>query len=203
MKVKFSVIRAITLPIALVCVPLSIQNDQALASSVPIATLPTIPSPTPSTFPQSSDRRAEKPALPERLVIPAISLNDAVVQVGLTPNGEMAVPSGSTHNVGWYNKGTVPGEVGSAVLDAHVFAAFTNLQFLKPGDDIYVQGVDGKSVHFVVSQTRTYALADVPADILFNRADTARLNLITCAGNLTANHQTYDHRLIIYAVRVG
>jgi hypothetical protein len=43
----------------------------------------------------------------------------------------------------------------------------------------------------------------VPADELFNRADTARLNLITCAGSLTRNRTTYDHRLVIYTKLVN
>ncbi len=115
----------------------------------------------------------------------------------------MDVPDGDTKNVGWYSSGTVPGNVGSAVIDAHVFAAFAKLKNIKVGSDIYVETDSGQKLHFVVSEIKTYALKDVPTDLLFNRADTARLNLITCAGKLTADHSTYDHRLVVYATLVA
>jgi sortase (surface protein transpeptidase) len=137
--------------------------------------------------------------LPSRLIIPSISLNDTIAKVGLNAKGEMDVPAGNTKDVGWYRAGAVPGNVGSAVIDAHVFAAFSKLKNIKIGSDIYVETDSGQRLHFVVSDLQTYALRDVPADILFNRADTERLNLITCAGNLTADHTTYDHRLVVYA----
>jgi sortase A len=115
----------------------------------------------------------------------------------------MDVPSGSTKNVGWYKYGTAPGDTGSAVLDAHVFAAFSNLHALRVGSDIYVTTANNNTLHFVVQETRLYKLGEVPATVLFNRSDTQRLNLITCAGKLTANHSTYDHRLVVYAVLVN
>ena len=61
----------------------------------------------------------------------AIGLDASIVGVGLNEKGEMAVPSGESNNVGWYESGTVPGNYGSAVFDAHVFAAFSQLQYAK------------------------------------------------------------------------
>lgn len=145
----------------------------------------------------------EGPGDPTRLIVPSIGLDDPVDGVGIDENGDMAVPSGKTRDVGWYRDGTVPGAVGSAVLDAHVFAAFSALKDVKAGDDIYVQTAAGDTLHFKVETTDTYPLADVPTQTLFNRSDTARLNLITCAGNLIDNDTTYDHRLIVYAVLVS
>jgi sortase (surface protein transpeptidase) len=139
------------------------------------------------------------PAYPVRLSIPSIKLNNLVVPVGVTSAGEMDVPSGATDSVGWYKYGTVPGNIGSAVMDAHVFAAFSDLHKLHAGDAIDVVMSDGTARHFIVSDTETYALADVPAETLFNAADGRHLNLITCAGALLPNHSTYDHRLIVYA----
>jgi len=139
---------------------------------------------------------------PVTLSIPTIKLEDSIVGVGTNSKGEMDVPSGSTSNVGWYQYGTIPGQVGSAVVDAHVFAAFAQLRKLKVGDDLYVLNQSGQQLDFRVEEIDTYKLADVPADKLFNRADEPRLNLITCAGQLTADHSTYDHRLVVYAVLV-
>ena len=135
---------------------------------------------------------------PVRLIIPSIALNAPIQKVGLTKSGDMAVPSGSTNNVGWYKNGTTPGQAGSAVIDAHVFAAFKGLNKLTAGADIYVEMQSGVWLHFTVAAAQTYPLASVPLNTLFNRADAPRLNLITCAGKLTQDHSTYDHRLVIY-----
>ena len=37
---------------------------------------------------------------------------------------------GTTSQVGWYKYGTLPGAIGNAVLDAHVFAAFANINIV-------------------------------------------------------------------------
>lgn len=139
---------------------------------------------------------------PARLVIPAIGINAPIQGVGINPKGEMAVPDGASNAVGWYKYGTLPGEVGSAVLDAHVFAAFANLQYVKPGTDIYVINDDNSTLHFVVSTKKTYALGSLSPTLLFRPSQTPDLNLITCAGNLTKDHTTYDHRLIVYATLI-
>ena len=135
---------------------------------------------------------------PARLLIPSIKLDTPIVNVGQNNKGEMDVPSGRTNNVGWYADGTIPGDIGSAVLDAHVFAAFHRLHKLKEGADVYVISDDGSKLHFQVSYRRVYPLSDVPLDKLFQAKDAKRLNLITCAGSLTKNRSTYDHRLIVY-----
>ena len=75
---------------------------------------------------------------PERLLVPSLDLNVAIQPVGQNSKGEMDVPSGSSSNVGWYKYGTMPGNVGSAVLDAHVFAVFKDLRYLKIGSSIFV-----------------------------------------------------------------
>src|SRR6185295_18315844 len=112
---------------------------------------------------------------------------------------EMDVPDGRTNKVGWYEPGTLPGNSGSAVLDAHVYAAFKNLRYAKVGDDIYVKTRSGKLLHFRAEESLVYKTSQVPLQQLFNRTDVPRLNLITCAGKLTKDRSTYDHRLILYA----
>lgn len=137
--------------------------------------------------------------VPERLVIPSIDLNVPVVGVGVNGSGEMDVPDGSSKSVGWYKYGTLPGNWGSAVLDAHVFAAFSDLRSVKVGSDIYVKTSEGENLHFVVTDSRLYKLGELPPEYLFARADARRLNLITCAGKLLPDGSTYDHRLVVYA----
>jgi LPXTG-site transpeptidase (sortase) family protein len=137
-------------------------------------------------------------ALPVRLAIPSIKLTSAIMPMGVLSNGELDVPSGKTNNVGWYAKGTVPGEAGSAVLDAHVFAAFSKLDDVKVGDHIQVGMSDGTTRTFAVTKTKVYKLASLSSQELFGDGG-KYIHLITCAGSLTPNHSTYTHRLVVYA----
>ena len=114
----------------------------------------------------------------------------------------MDVPDGNTSNVGWYKDGTIPGNIGSAVMDAHVFAAFKNLSSVKAGNDIYVVTQSGKSLHFLVTDASYYVLDQMPLQYIFNRNDASHLVLITCAGTFQKSMGTYNHRLVVYATEV-
>jgi sortase A len=138
----------------------------------------------------------------EQLVIPSINLDDPIVPVGVDSTGAMAVPNGKTDEVGWWDGGPQPGDVGSAVLDAHIFAAFKNLNEVQVGDSIYVTE-NGQSFHFVVTAVKLYALSDITSQDLFVQTSDRDLNLITCAGKLTPDRSTYDHRLVVYSTLVS
>ncbi len=142
-------------------------------------------------------------AQPVRLIIPAIGLNAPVEPVGINVSGEMAVPDGSTKDVGWYKHGTIPGNVGSAVIDAHVYAAFENLRHLKTGSEVIVENANGDRLKFVVNDSRVYQLGELTSGMLFGKRDARRLNLITCAGERTADGSTYTHRLVVYTTLVA
>ncbi len=138
---------------------------------------------------------------PARVSIASIGLSTSVIPVGINKKGEMDVPDGSTMNVGWYRGGPKPGEVGSAVLDAHVFAAFKNLRYVKVGEEIVVETTEGTRLRFVVEDSRVYKLSELTPQMLFGQNDGRRLHLITCAG--TPVGDTYSHRLVVYARYVG
>src|SRR5260370_6809121 len=60
-------------------------------------------------------------ANPVRLLISAIGVNAPIEEVGVTSNGNLAVPTQNPwEGVGWYAAGSHPGERGSAVIDGHV-----------------------------------------------------------------------------------
>jgi LPXTG-site transpeptidase (sortase) family protein len=147
---------------------------------------------------------AKKPAVraPVRISIPSIALNDKVVPVGVNSLGDMDVPSGSTDDIGWYAKGTVPGDIGSAVMDAHVFAALARLDEVKKGDTINVSMADGSTRRFVVTRTQVYKVGDLSPAELFSAKGGRYLHLITCAGALTPDRTSYTHRLVVYATLV-
>lgn len=154
-----------------------------------------------STAPAS----AATSSLPVRLIIPALNINAAVQQVGINSKGNMGVPSNFT-DVAWYEGGTVPGAVGSAVIDGHVDnglgldGVFKHLADIKVGDEVDVQDKNGTMLHFVVGDIQEYPYEQVPTDKIFNQHDQARLNLITCEGAWVAGGKTYDHRLVVFAV---
>ena len=59
------------------------------------------------------------PSLPTRLLIPSIDVDAGLMGLGLQPDGSLEVPpDGAT--AGWYTGAPTPGEIGPAVLVAHV-----------------------------------------------------------------------------------
>ncbi len=147
--------------------------------------------------PEASAARTSQ--TPAALAIPSIGLGSPIVPMGLTQEGDLDVPDGTTNNVGWYAKGTVPGEMGSAVLDAHVYAAFSNLDEVRKGDIIYIAMKDGATREFKVTGSKVFKLSELSSEELFNQKGGRYLHLITCAGELTPDKSTYTHRLVVYA----
>lgn len=147
-------------------------------------------------------------SLPVRLRIPALRIDANIQYLGINARGNMQAPDNFT-DVGWYKYGTVPGSLGSAVIDGHVdnglalSGVFKHLGDLKAGDDIFLARRDGSVLDFKVIDVETYPYADAPASLIFSRADTARLNLITCTGAWVGSGDTYDHRLVVYSQLVS
>lgn len=179
--------------------PQAASVTSASAAPAPIKTAAAKIEKAPAAAPVKAAAKNPAAPAPVRLSIPSIALNDKVVPVGVNSLGEMAVPSGSTSNIGWYAKGTVPGNLGSAVMDAHVFAALARLDEVAAGDDIYVGMADGATKHFVVTRTQVYKVGDLSPQELFSSTGGRYLHLITCAGTLTPDHTSYTHRLVVYA----
>lgn len=142
--------------------------------------------------------------LPARLLIPALTIDTHVQQVGVKADGKMANPNNFT-DAGWYKYGTVPGFVGSAVLAGHVDnglslpGVFKQLENLKVGDEVVVKTAGGDERIFVVVEVVSYPKDEVPLERLFNANDGTYLNLVTCDGAWIAGEKTYDHRLVAYA----
>lgn len=136
---------------------------------------------------------------PTWVIAPTIGLFSPVQGMGVNSRGELDVPSGYTNNVGWYKDGVLPGNIGTAVLDAHVFAAFKNLSQIQPGGEIYIFMASGKIHRYVVKESNYYSLNTLSPLALFEPTSSKQLNLITCAGTYIASRGTYDHRLIVKA----
>lgn len=140
---------------------------------------------------------------PARLIIPSIQVDADIQHVGITKSGNMAVPSNFS-DVGWYRYGTVPGDIGSAVIAGHVdnglglSGVFKRLDEVEAGDDVYLESENGIRLHYVVSAVESYPYDAIPLETLFHRADTSRLNLVSCEGSWIASEKTYDRRIVVY-----
>ncbi len=177
-----------------------LPNSQAVDSNVSV---PPAASATVATIAQNV--AVTPPGYPVRLAIPALNINAAVQDVGITAKGNMGIPNNFV-DVGWYSYGAIPGQTGSAVIDGHVdnglalVGVFKHLSDIKTGDDVYVTNYAGQKLHFVVTDIQYYGYENAPTSEIFN-ADNggAELKLITCGGTWVPGQKTYDQRLVVTA----
>lgn len=155
-----------------------------------------------------SPNKLEKPVTlghPVRLVIPTLEINAKIQKVGINKKGNMATPS-NFKDVGWYKYGTMPGDVGSAVMAGHVdnglafSGVFKRIGDLEKGDDVYVDTDDGRRILFVVTGAEVYDY-DAPAPEVFRENDGRYLKLVTCTGTWVESARTHGERLVVTAVK--
>jgi LPXTG-site transpeptidase (sortase) family protein len=143
---------------------------------------------------------AVDPSHPVRLVISSIGVNAPVTGLGTTPEGLIAVPK-AYGVVGWYNKGSVPGKSGPAVLVGHYAggngAVFDKLNGLKTGDLITTTNGRGQSFTYKVTVMKEYEKDKVPMADIFKNSNDSRLEIITCSGKWQS--KTYTNRLVVTA----
>lgn len=147
-------------------------------------------------------------APPERIVIASIGVNAYVQKVGINKKGDMGIPNNFS-DVGWYKYGSLPGNVGSAVVAGHVDNAlaldgvFKHLGELTPGTKIKIVTEKGQTVRFAVYDVETYLYDNVPTELVFNKDDDAYLNLVTCGGKWIQEKHSYDRRIVVYTKRIS
>ncbi|MDP3962674.1 MAG: class F sortase [bacterium] len=147
-------------------------------------------------------------SVPARIIIPTARLNTNVISVGITKEGKLDVPKNYVE-AGWYKYGTVPGKIGSAVIDGHVDnggkipGPFKHLRLVKPGDNIYIIMNDGQFLHYSVLSADVYDTDKFPGEEVFHESGKAYLKIITCHGKFIPSIKNYDQRLIVEAVLVS
>ena len=144
---------------------------------------------------------------PVRVLIPALEVNTRLIELGLRPDGTMEVPT-SPDLAGWYDGAPTPGELGPAVITAHVrwngrTGVFADLRKLDPGDQIGVRRADGTLALFEVLHVEEYAKDRFPTDDVYGDIQHAGLRLITCAGDVDPETGEYADNLVVYAGLVG
>ena len=147
-------------------------------------------------------------SIPVRIKIPAMNIDAVVESTGLTKQGSMDVPKGHT-NAGWYNLGTIPGDIGSAVIAGHVgrwlngdISVFNDLTKLKKGDVVYIQNKLGATISFKVTATKIYTDNQNAPDVFTSSDGLAHLNLVTCTGAYDKATNSYSSRLVVFTDKV-
>lgn len=175
---------------------LRIPSVTRLQQSTTQETLEAAPpaTPTPTPAPDTT---------PRILRIPKLDVDAGLEHVGLTESQHMDVPK-NADNAAWYRFGSKPGELGNAVIAAHLDtpsgrpAVFYRLGQLDVGDVVEVESVGRVRSIFLVVGKELIPYDTFPNEYVFNKKAGRNLNLITCGGVWNASEKMYNKRLIVY-----
>ncbi|WP_217139802.1 class F sortase [Streptomyces sp. AC627_RSS907] len=169
--------------------------------SAPSTPYPGVSAP-PAAGPAEKDLPRSKPV---RLLIPDISVDAPFTDLAIGAGGQLeAPPPDDTNLVGWYAKGTSPGETGTSIIAGHVdtktsAAVFVHLHKLDEGDVFHVGRADGRRATFVVDALETFDKDDFPSERVYGDTDRAEVRLITCAGDYDRKAKDYTDNLVVFA----
>ena len=140
---------------------------------------------------------------PTKVRIPSLDVSSKVTDLGLQSNKRMEVPDNGT-DTGWYTGSPTPGELGPAVLAAHVTwekkpAVYFDLSSMKTGQKIEVDRKDGSTATFEVTSVGQYPKADFPTDKVYGEVDHAAVRLITCGGRFDGETGHHVDNVVVYA----
>lgn len=157
----------------------------------PAALVSPVPPPSPTPMPAAT--QTASPAIPSRIVIPAIGVDAPVVpvsakitRVGGQEYSIWEVPD--TYAAGWHNTSAPPGMPGNTVLNGHNTThgeVFRNLYTLQTGDSIVVYAGDVPYT-YTVSSVLILPEAGQPIEVRLENAryilptGDERLTLVTC-----------------------
>ncbi|MCM3697322.1 class F sortase [Microbacterium oleivorans] len=143
-------------------------------------------------------------AVPEHVSIPAIGVESDLIGLGRGADGWIEAPA-DYNDVGWYEDGVVPGDIGPAVIAAHVdspwaAAVFHDLGKLQPGDTVSVSRSDGTTAEFVVTGIQNVKKHDFPTASIYAPVPTPELRLVTCGGPISSETGLYEDNVVVTAV---
>ena len=122
------------------------------------------------------------------LDIPSIGVRSKrFVDLQVAKDGTLEVP-GEADEVGIYTGGPTPGQLGPAVLGAHVDSTegpgiFYNLGSVKPGAKVHITRQDGIVTTFVVDRVAVYPKDNFPTEQIYHSDFTkSEIRLVTCGG---------------------
>lgn len=144
--------------------------------------------PAPTKAPVTRIGRFLAASAPTILDIPSVGIHSSnFVNLQVAKDGTLDVP-GSANEVGFYTDGPTPGQLGPAVIAAHVDSKtgpgiFYNLGAVKPGADIHITRRDKSRTTFVVDKVALYPKDQFPTqDVYYGNFTKPEIRLVTCGG---------------------
>jgi hypothetical protein len=135
-------------------------------------------------------------SVPVHIIVPRAGIDADVSPVGLagrTASGEPALRH--PRLAAWYDLGPAPGQLGVAVLDAHVDARAS--RDVRRGDTVEVARADHSLAIFTVDKTERIPSRAAIQSSYSGAGPYPALNLVTCAGSLDAGrHGCRDHTVV-------
>jgi hypothetical protein len=191
-------------------------STSAPATSAPATVTPTTApgstaAPPTTPDPPAADRIGPflPASAPNRIEIPSIGVaSTSFVDLGIAADGSITVP-GSADEVGFYTGGPTPGQLGPAVLAAHVDSkqgpgVFYRLGAVKAGDVVKVGRADGSTTTFRVDKVATYPKDQFPTEEVY-RGDFTRseIRLVTCGGPFDKVRHYLDNVVVFAHLESG
>ncbi|NIZ92777.1 class F sortase [Kineosporiaceae bacterium B12] len=153
--------------------------------------------------PAGGPRPVDPAAVPVRLQVPAAGIDVPLIDLGVAADGTLQVPV-DYQQVGWFDGGPPPGDVGPAVIAGHVDsrsgpAPFFRLRDLAPGDEVTVTRTDGRLVVLHVDGVEQYAKDAFPTATVYGPVPGPALRLVTCGGSFDRSSGHYRDNVVVYA----
>lgn len=151
-------------------------------------------------------------SVPTHIDIPAVNLHADIITVDLNSDDSIGTPTLKNAKVaGWYDRGPTPGEVGSAIMDAHVDSAmmsdyrgaFYYLGLTKPGMQVDVTRSDHTVAVFTIDEVQASLKSEFPTEKVYAATNYPALRLITCGGDFDKKSHEYLGNTIVYAHLTG
>jgi hypothetical protein len=192
---------------------------------------PSLPSAAPSVAPAATASPQASPGVvpvsrsePTELIVSSLGIDSKLIQNEIkctvaSPDGDPAcaaagalstppLTGSDARAVGWYTGGSAPGQVGPAVLVAHVNSAalgnltFWNLSTIHVGALIEVKNAAGDKLWFAVTATQQVDKTAFPTLAVYGATKDPELRLITCGGGFDSGTGHYLQNFVAYATEV-
>lgn len=182
------------------------------AATAPSTSITASPSATPSSA--STAGQGPQPIPVSHVRVTSVKVasvgitSSSMEKLGLLSDGSLAAPK-DPGKAGWFAGGTLPGDVGPAVIAGHIDsltgpAVFYPLRLTKPGSRIVVGLSNHKTVTFTVDRVITTPKQGFPTNEVFGPVPDSELRLITCGGPYNRSVQGlhgYQDNTIVFATK--
>lgn len=191
-------------------VPAVVAVAAAVSAALFVSASPQPAAPVPVVSAAGPDATATRPdtsTLPVAIRIPRLGVDSPIVPLGVDEAGVL-VPPATADVAGWHTGGTVPGEVGPAVVAGHVDSrsgpgVFVDVATLRGGDTIEIEQAGGEILTFTVRSVQTVDKDEFPTAEVYGPTPVPELRLITCGGFFEAADGHYRANVIVDAVRTA